>query len=109
MPEGSGNGVRGRTTWQDWSLKTIKLGSVSGLAMALSGSPAAAADFISGTLAAINPDTMVMFGALGGMCAFAVTAAIALVRHRAQSGQLTEALEQEKRDLKSASIALKPC
>ncbi|WP_415719196.1 PAS-domain containing protein [Roseibium alexandrii] len=100
MPEGSGNGVRGRTTWQDWSLKTIKLGSVSGLAMALSGSPAAAADFISGTLAAINPDTMVMFGALGGMCAFAVTAAIALVRHRAQSGQLTEALEQEKRDLK---------
>ncbi len=60
----------------------------------------AAADMLADTTAAISPDNMILFGALGGMCAFAVTASVALVRHRKQSGLLTDALEKEKSDLK---------
>ncbi|WP_244314032.1 PAS domain-containing sensor histidine kinase [Roseibium denhamense] len=60
----------------------------------------ASADVLSDTLAAINPDMMILFGALGGMCAFAITTAAVLIRHRRQSADLTEALEKEKSDLK---------
>lgn len=84
---------------RDWSLKGGALGGVSGAAILLSAQTAAA-DVLASTMAAINPDTMILFGALGGMCAFAVTAAAALVRHRKQANQLNRALEQEKGDLK---------
>ncbi|MEP3046876.1 MAG: ATP-binding protein [Roseibium sp.] len=60
----------------------------------------ASANLLSETTAAINPDTMILFGALGGMCAFAITAAVALIRHRKHSAHITDALEKEKSDLK---------
>ncbi|MES0810202.1 ATP-binding protein [Roseibium sp. SCPC15] len=67
--------------------------------LGLSSGPVAAG-VLAETTAAINPDTMILFGALGGMCAFAVTAAVSLVRHRKQSAQVTATLEKEKGDLK---------
>ncbi|MET1413245.1 ATP-binding protein [Roseibium sp. HPY-6] len=60
----------------------------------------AAADMLADTSAAINPGAMILVGAVGGMCAFAVTVAVSLVRHRKQSAQVTAALEKEKSDLK---------
>lgn len=84
---------------RDWSLKRGDLGSVSAAALLLS-TGTASADVMASTMAAINPDSMILFGALGGLCAFAVTASVALVRHRRQSGQLNAALEQDKSELK---------
>ncbi len=99
MPRGSRDGARLRATWREWSLSRVTLTGASVAGLGLSSGPAAA-NMLSGTIAAINPDSMIFFGALGGMCAFAVTAAISLVRTRKQSAQLTDALEKEKRDLK---------
>ncbi len=99
MPRGGTGGARLCAAWREWSLNRVLLAGVSAAGLGLSSGPAAA-DMLSGTAAAINPDSMILFGALGGMCAFAVTAAVALVRHRKHSSQLTEALEKEKGDLK---------
>lgn len=99
MPKGSRNGARNGATWRDRSLKTLRRTSVSGTALLLSAETASAS-LLSETTAAINPDTMILFGALGGMCTFAVTAAVALIRHRKQSAHLTGTLEKEKSDLK---------
>ncbi|GGB47322.1 two-component sensor histidine kinase [Roseibium aquae] len=43
---------------------------------------------------------MMLFGAFGGVCAFAVTAAVAFVRHRRVSGKLADRLRREKSELK---------
>ncbi|WFE89651.1 PAS-domain containing protein [Roseibium porphyridii] len=99
MPKGSRDGARSRATWRDWSPKTVALGGTALTAFGLSSVPAYA-DMLADTAAAINPGAMILFGAFGGICAFAVTAAVALVRHRKQSAQLTSALEKEKSDLK---------
>jgi len=99
MPKGSRDGARSRATWRDWSLKAVTLASTALAGLSLSSAPAAA-DMLADTTAAINPDTMILFGALGGMCAFAVTAAVALVRHRRQAAHMNGALEKEKSDLK---------
>ncbi len=99
MPRGGTGGARLCAAWREWSLNRVLLAGVSAAGLGLSSGPAAA-DMLSGTAAAINPDSMILFGALGGMCAFAVTAAVALVRHHKHSSQLTEALEKEKGDLK---------
>jgi signal transduction histidine kinase len=99
MPKGGRDDVRPRTTLRYWILNRVKLGGATAAGFGLSCGPAAA-DMLADTTAAINPDTMILFGALGGMCTFAVTAAVALVRHRKQSALLTESLEKEKGDLK---------
>ncbi|POF34112.1 signal transduction histidine kinase [Roseibium marinum] len=99
MPKGSRDGARSSAAWRDWSLNTVKAGGAAIACLGLSSGPASA-DMLADTVAAINPDSMILFGALGGMCAFAVTAATALVRHRKQSSVLTETLEKEKGDLK---------
>ncbi|MCX2724378.1 PAS domain-containing sensor histidine kinase [Roseibium salinum] len=99
MPKGSRDGARIRATWREWSLSKVKLGGAAAAGLGLSSGPAAAG-IVSGTLAAINPGTMILFGALGGMCLFSVTAAIALVRHRRLAAQITGSLEKEKSDLK---------
>ncbi|WP_415714327.1 ATP-binding protein [Roseibium sp.] len=99
MPKGGRSGARPRAALQYWSPNKIRLGGAAVAGLGLSCGPAAA-NVLADTTAAINPDTMILFGALGGMCAFAVTAAIALVRHRRQSAQLTDSLEKEKSDLK---------
>ncbi|MDN3721586.1 hypothetical protein QW131_26510 [Roseibium salinum] len=95
MPKGSRDGARIRATWREWSLSKVKLGGAAAAGLGLSSGPAAAG-IVSGTLAAINPGTMILFGALGGMCLFSVTAAIALVRHRRLAAQITGSLEKEK-------------
>ncbi|KZM50963.1 histidine kinase [Labrenzia sp. OB1] len=77
----------------------MKAGGGAIACLGLSSGPASA-DMLADTIAAINPDSMILFGSLGGMCAFAVTAATALVRHRKQSAVLTETLQKEKGDLK---------
>ncbi|MES0883214.1 PAS domain-containing sensor histidine kinase [Roseibium sp. SCP14] len=99
MPIGGTDGAHSSATWRDRSLNRVKLGTATIAGLGLSSGPAAAG-VLAETTAAINPDTMILFGALGGMCAFAVTAAVSLVRHRKQSGQITATLEKEKGDLK---------
>lgn len=99
MPIGGTDGARSCATWRDRSLNRVKLGAATMAGLGLSSGPVAAG-VLAETSAAINPDTMILFGALGGMCAFAVTAAVSLVRHRKQSAQVTATLEKEKGDLK---------
>ncbi len=99
MPKGNKGGVRMSTSWRQWSLRTTALCSAAAAGIFLpTGS--AMADMLATTVAAINPDSMILFGALGGMCTFAVTAAVSLVRHRKHSSLVTNELEKEKSDLK---------
>ena len=99
MPKGGRGDVRFGTSWRDRSLKSVKLGSTALAGYGLMTAPVSA-DMLADTSAAINPGAMILVGAVGGMCAFAVTAAISLVRHRKQSAQITATLEKEKADLK---------
>lgn len=100
MPKGNEGGARINAAWRGRSLASIvSVGSATGL-LALAAVPAAAAELAAPALAAISPDKMVLFGAFGGMCAFAVTAAVALVRHKRQSSELSNALKRETSDLK---------
>lgn len=99
MPKGSKDGALKSAAWRDRSLKSLKLGSTALAGCGLMSGPAAA-NMLADTTAAINPGAMILVGAVGGMCAFAVTAAVSLVRHRKQSAQVTASLEREKSDLK---------
>ncbi|WP_306142475.1 PAS domain-containing sensor histidine kinase [Roseibium sp. MMSF_3412] len=99
MPKGGRDDVRFGASWRDRSLKTVKLGSTALAGYGFMTGPVSA-DMLANTSAAINPGAMILVGAVGGMCAFAVTAAISLVRHRKQSALVTAALEKEKADLK---------
>ncbi|MCR9057319.1 MAG: hypothetical protein NXI02_08295, partial [Rhodobacteraceae bacterium] len=99
MPKGSKDGALKSAAWRDRSLKSLKLGSTALAGCGLMSGPAAA-NMLADTTAAINPGAMILVGAVGGMCAFAVTAAVSLVRHRKQSAQVTASLEKEKSDLK---------
>ncbi|MBG6207419.1 signal transduction histidine kinase [Labrenzia sp. EL_126] len=99
MPKGSKDGALKSAAWRERSLKSLKLGSTALAGCGLMSGPAAA-NMLADTTAAINPGAMILVGAVGGMCAFAVTAAVSLVRHRKQSAQITASLEKEKSDLK---------
>jgi len=99
MPKGGKDGALLSATWRDRSLSTAKFGSIALPAYGLLTAPAAA-NVLADTTAAISPGAMILVGAVGGMCAFAVTAAVSLMRHRKQSAQITSSLEKEKSDLK---------
>ncbi|MTI44567.1 PAS domain-containing sensor histidine kinase [Roseibium hamelinense] len=48
----------------------------------------------------ISPDEMMLLGMAGGLCLFAVTAAVALIKYRRNAISLTRRMERETRDLK---------
>ncbi len=99
MPKGRMGGALQGVTLRDRSLRTVTLGSTALAGYAVLTGPAAA-NMLAETSAAISPGAMILVGAVGGMCAFAVTAAVSLVRHRKQSAHITASLEKEKSDLK---------
>ncbi|MBO6756537.1 MAG: PAS-domain containing protein [Roseibium sp.] len=74
------------------------VGAAAGVTVAAQA--AQAADGAALSLAAIQPEEMMVFGAIGGMCAFALTSAVALVRHRRFAGRLADRLRREKSELK---------
>ncbi len=100
MPRGDEEGARSNAAQRGRSLATTATAGLTAAASALLSAPAFAAEEFAANLAAINPDTMVLFGAVGGMCAFAITAAVALVRQKKLSSRLTKALTHETSDLK---------
>lgn len=100
MPVGGLNGARFNATLRGRSLATVGLASGFSAASLLLATPARAAELLSATDFPINPDTMVLLGAVGGMCAFAVTAAIALIRHKQQAARIAKSLKRETSDLR---------
>ncbi|MEH0071091.1 hypothetical protein V6L77_13405 [Pannonibacter sp. Pt2-lr] len=81
---------------------------MSALALAASmGSSLAQAANTSTTQ--FGADQMVWLAALGGACAFAVTASFAFLRNRRTSAARIGALSRENRDLKLSSTGSNPC
>ena len=100
MPAGSYDSARGNATLRGRILTSVRLVGVAAAASMTSIPAAWSAEFLPVTSMPINPDTMVLFGAVGGMCAFAVATAIALVRHRQQSAKFAKAMKRETSDLR---------
>ncbi|MEJ8475202.1 sensor histidine kinase [Roseibium algae] len=100
MPAIGLNGARNGAAWRERIRATVKLASVSLAALMSSWLPAQAAELLNFTPDVINPDNMVWLGALGGVCAFAVTAAVALIRQQRQSSRVANRFSNENGDLK---------
>ncbi|MEJ2459499.1 MAG: PAS-domain containing protein, partial [Novosphingobium sp.] len=100
MPIVGLDGARIGATWRERIRATAKLASVSAAAMMASHVPVKAAAIFEVSSPEINPDNMVWLGALGGVCAFAVTAAIALVRQQRNSSRMAQRLNRENGNLK---------
>ncbi|MEP0234661.1 MAG: ATP-binding protein [Parasphingorhabdus sp.] len=99
MPVIGFDGARNGATWRERIRATVKLTSVSFAALMISRVPSKSAELLEISQQGINPDSMVWLGALGGVCAFAVTAAIAFVRQQRQSARIAERLTRENGDL----------
>ncbi|MEH0074040.1 ATP-binding protein [Pannonibacter sp. Pt2] len=99
MPVDGGSRLRKGAGRRRRILKTLSLSGVSALALAASmGSSLAQAANTSTTQ--FGADQMVWLAALGGACAFAVTASFAFLRNRRTSAARIGALSRENRDLK---------
>ncbi len=100
MPAGSYDGARENATLRGRILTSVRLVGSAAAASMVSVPAAWSAELFPVSSVQINPDTMVLFGAVGGMCAFAVTTAIALVRHKKQSAKFAKAMKRETSDLR---------
>jgi len=81
-------------------LRNFTLAGVSSLVLSGASAPALAQGASSLISSDIDATGMVWLGALGGVCAFAVTAAVSLLRHRKTSSAQISAMEQTNRDLR---------
>lgn len=100
MPVNGFNGARVCATWRGRILVSAKSVGFGATVLAVSSTSAWSAELLGASSAGINPDTMVLLSAFGGMCAFAITAAVALVRHKRQAALLTFQMKRESSDLK---------
>jgi len=100
MPVGSFGGACIRAARRRSSLSVpAAVPGAAGL-LGLSAVPATASETLSLAMAAIQPDVVMLVGAFGGVCAFAVTAAVAFVRHHRSASKLSDRLRREKSELK---------
>ena len=100
MPIGGFNAERNGSAWRGRILATGKVLCATASATLMVPSLAQAADEASLNLSTIDPNTVMLLGAFGGVCVFAITASVAFLRQRRSSGVLSEALHREKSELK---------
>ncbi len=100
MPVSGFDGARTSATWRERILTAGWLTSVSAAGLMIGMIPAKAAELIDFAPSEINADNMVWLGALGGVCAFAVTAAVAFLRQQKQSSRVARRLRGENSSLK---------
>ncbi|WP_417688400.1 ATP-binding protein [Roseibium sp.] len=100
MPVSGFDGARKRATWRERIRASVKLTGVSAAALMASRIPANAEGLANISSLQINADNMVWLGALGGVCTFAVTAAVAFLHQRRISAGLSDRLSRTNGDLK---------
>lgn len=100
MPIGGLNATRKRVAWRGRILGTGKVLGSTACATLLLPRVAFAADEFSSSFPSIDANTMMLLGAFGGMCAFAITASVAYLRQRRAAGALCGHLHREKSELK---------
>lgn len=81
-------------------LRNFTLAGVSSLVLSGANAPALAQGATSLFSSDIDATGMIWLGALGGVCTFAVTAAISLIRHRKASSEQISSMESANRDLR---------